>query len=105
MSSDDVRPRDSDPGSFTVLPRRRLRTYSSQKRTLPRDYALRRLDTVVATPHIGYVSRDLYRVLYQDTVANIAEWLLALRRVVRAETPVAISDQPPGAIKPSNAIK
>jgi phosphoglycerate dehydrogenase-like enzyme len=42
---------------------------------LPRDHALRQLDTVVATPHIGYVSRDLYRVFYQDTVANIAEWL------------------------------
>jgi phosphoglycerate dehydrogenase-like enzyme len=42
---------------------------------LPRDHALRHLDSVVATPHIGYVSRDLYRVFYQDTVANIAEWL------------------------------
>jgi phosphoglycerate dehydrogenase-like enzyme len=42
---------------------------------LPRDHALRQLDTVVTTPHIGYVSRDLYRVFYQDTVANIAGWL------------------------------
>jgi phosphoglycerate dehydrogenase-like enzyme len=42
---------------------------------LPRDHALRQLDTVIATPHIGYVSRDLYRLFYQDTVANIAEWL------------------------------
>jgi phosphoglycerate dehydrogenase-like enzyme len=33
------------------------------------------LDDVLATPHIGYVSRDLYRIFYQDTVANIAEWL------------------------------
>ena len=29
---------------------------------LPRDHPLRQLDTVVTTPHIGYVSRDLYRV-------------------------------------------
>jgi phosphoglycerate dehydrogenase-like enzyme len=42
---------------------------------LPRDHALRQLDTVVATPHIGYVSRDLYRVFYRDTVANIAAWM------------------------------
>lgn len=29
---------------------------------LPREHAFRRLDNVVATPHLGYVSRDLYRV-------------------------------------------
>jgi phosphoglycerate dehydrogenase-like enzyme len=42
---------------------------------LPLDHPLRKLDDVLATPHIGYVSRDLYRIFYQDTVANIAEWL------------------------------
>jgi phosphoglycerate dehydrogenase-like enzyme len=42
---------------------------------LPREHALRQLDTVVTTPHIGYVSRDLYRIFYQDTVANIVAWL------------------------------
>jgi phosphoglycerate dehydrogenase-like enzyme len=42
---------------------------------LPRDHPLRQLDTVITTPHIGYVSRDLYRVFYQDTVANIVKWL------------------------------
>jgi phosphoglycerate dehydrogenase-like enzyme len=42
---------------------------------LPPDHPLRKLDNVLATPHIGYVSRDLYRIFYQDTVANIAEWL------------------------------
>lgn len=42
---------------------------------LPPEHPFRRLDTVIATPHIGYVSRDLYRVFYQDTVANIAGWL------------------------------
>ena len=39
------------------------------------EYSDRLLDNVVATPHIGFVSRDLYRVFYQDTVANIATWL------------------------------
>jgi phosphoglycerate dehydrogenase-like enzyme len=42
---------------------------------LPQDHALRHLDNVVATSHIGYVSRDLYRIFYQDTVTNIANWL------------------------------
>lgn len=42
---------------------------------LPQDHAFRQLDNVVATPHIGFVSRDLYRFFYQDTVANIATWL------------------------------
>lgn len=39
---------------------------------LPPDHPFRRLDNLTATPHIGYVSRELYRVFYQDTVANIA---------------------------------
>ena len=42
---------------------------------IPRDHPLRQLDTVITTPHIGYVSRDLYRVFYQDTIANIVKWL------------------------------
>ena len=42
---------------------------------LPPDHPFRRLDNVIATPHIGYVSRDLYRLFYQDTVANVAGWL------------------------------
>jgi phosphoglycerate dehydrogenase-like enzyme len=42
---------------------------------LPPEHPFRRLDNVIATPHIGYVSRELYRVFYQDTVANIEGWL------------------------------
>jgi phosphoglycerate dehydrogenase-like enzyme len=42
---------------------------------LPPEHPFRQLDNVIATPHIGYVSRDLYRVFYQDTVANIKDWL------------------------------
>jgi hypothetical protein len=30
---------------------------------------------VLATPHIGYVSKELYRTFYSDTVRNIIEWL------------------------------
>jgi phosphoglycerate dehydrogenase-like enzyme len=42
---------------------------------LPLDHPFRRLPNVLATPHIGYVSRSLYERFYQDTVSNILRWL------------------------------
>jgi phosphoglycerate dehydrogenase-like enzyme len=42
---------------------------------LPRDHPYRSLENALATPHIGYVSRELYRTFYGDTVKNIAAWL------------------------------
>jgi phosphoglycerate dehydrogenase-like enzyme len=42
---------------------------------LPPDHPFRSLPNLLATPHIGYVSRDLYACFYQDTVANIRQWL------------------------------
>jgi phosphoglycerate dehydrogenase-like enzyme len=42
---------------------------------LPQDHPFRKLENVVATPHIGFVSRELYRTFYQDAVDNIAKWL------------------------------
>jgi len=42
---------------------------------LPPDHPFRRLDGLLATPHIGYVSRGLYQRFYGDTVANILRWL------------------------------
>jgi phosphoglycerate dehydrogenase-like enzyme len=42
---------------------------------LPPDHPFRRLPNLLATPHIGYVSRSLYERFYQDTVDNIIKWL------------------------------
>src|SRR3546814_11278625 len=39
---------------------------------LPRDHPLRRLDNVVATPHVGYVSREHYAHFYRETAENTA---------------------------------
>jgi phosphoglycerate dehydrogenase-like enzyme len=42
---------------------------------LPADHPFRHLDNVLATPHIGYVSEDLYRTFFEDVVASITSWL------------------------------
>jgi phosphoglycerate dehydrogenase-like enzyme len=42
---------------------------------LPPSHPFRTLDTVLATPHIGYVSEGLYKTFYEDTVSNIRQWL------------------------------
>jgi phosphoglycerate dehydrogenase-like enzyme len=42
---------------------------------LPPEHPFRKLENVLATPHIGYVSRRLYEIFYRDTVTNIAAWL------------------------------
>src|SRR5271163_693391 len=42
---------------------------------LPLEHPFRSLPNLLATPHIGYVSRGLYDRFYQDTVVNICRWL------------------------------
>jgi phosphoglycerate dehydrogenase-like enzyme len=42
---------------------------------LPLEHPFRHLDNVLATPHIGYVSEDLYRTFFADVVASITHWL------------------------------
>jgi phosphoglycerate dehydrogenase-like enzyme len=42
---------------------------------LPADHPFRQLDNVLATPHLGYVTRDTYALFYGDTVQAIRHWL------------------------------
>lgn len=42
---------------------------------LPSDHPYRSVPRLIATPHIGYVSRNLYRRFYGETVDNIRQWL------------------------------
>jgi len=42
---------------------------------LPTDHPLRSLDNVTATPHMGYVAEQVYRVFYGEAAAKIARWL------------------------------
>ena len=42
---------------------------------LPPSHPFRKLDNVLATPHIGYVSQGLYKTFYEDAVSNIRKWL------------------------------
>jgi len=39
------------------------------------DHPFRKLDNVLATPHIGFVTEETYRIFYQDTVNAIRQWL------------------------------
>ncbi len=50
-----------------------LDTFSQEP--LPVDHPLRKLDNVVLTPHLGYVSQENYRRYYGDMVEDIAAWL------------------------------
>jgi phosphoglycerate dehydrogenase-like enzyme len=42
---------------------------------LPADHPFRSLPNVLATPHIGYVTEEMYRTFYGDTVRNLVDWL------------------------------
>jgi len=50
-----------------------LDTFSQEP--LPVDHPLRRLDNVVLTPHLGYVTEDNYRRYYGEMIGDIEAWL------------------------------
>ncbi len=42
---------------------------------LPASHAFRQLANVVATPHLGYVTEETYRIFYRDAVEEITAWI------------------------------
>lgn len=42
---------------------------------LPADHPLRHAPNLIATPHLGYVTRETYAIYYGDAVDGIAGWL------------------------------
>jgi phosphoglycerate dehydrogenase-like enzyme len=42
---------------------------------LPLDHPLRRLDNIVITPHLGYVTDETYRIFYGDALEDIQAFL------------------------------
>ena len=42
---------------------------------LPLDHPFRKMDNVLTTPHIGYVTEKTYKLFYGDTVKALHEWL------------------------------
>jgi phosphoglycerate dehydrogenase-like enzyme len=42
---------------------------------LPPGHPFRTLPNVVATPHLGYVTEETYRVFFADAAEDIAAWL------------------------------
>jgi phosphoglycerate dehydrogenase-like enzyme len=42
---------------------------------LPAEHPLRKLDNVVLTPHLGYVTEDNYRVAYGEALEDVKAWL------------------------------
>ena len=49
-----------------------LDVYSEEP--LPIDHPFRRLPTVLATPHVGYVSEQNYRQFYQQMIEDVQAW-------------------------------
>ena len=56
---------------------------------LPADHPLRKLDNVTLSPHLGYVSEDVYRTFWSDCVENVEAWLDG--RPIRVLNPESLS--------------
>lgn len=41
---------------------------------LPADHPLRAMRNATLTPHLGYVTREVYEIFYRDAVEDIAAW-------------------------------
>ncbi|HEX3349164.1 MAG TPA: D-2-hydroxyacid dehydrogenase family protein [Acetobacteraceae bacterium] len=63
---------------LAALRERRIAGYAVdvfETEPLSASHPFRTLDNVLATPHLGYVTEQLYRTFFGDTVRNIVEWL------------------------------
>ena len=56
-----------------VVTRAAIDVYDTEP--LPADHPLRSLDNALLTPHIGYVTQQLYSVFYEDAVENVAAFV------------------------------
>jgi D-3-phosphoglycerate dehydrogenase len=56
---------------------------------LPADHPLRSMDNVTLSPHLGYVSEDVYRVFWGDALENVEAWLDG--RPIRVVNPEALA--------------
>lgn len=63
---------------------------------LPPDHAFRRLDNILATPHIGYVTEDTYRTWFEHVVEDIAAFLAGapVRVLARPDQPSRVRPKP-----------
>lgn len=67
-----------EPALLAALHEHRIAGYAVDvygTEPLPAGHPFRTLPNVLATPHIGYVTEDLYRTFYGDCVRNITQWL------------------------------
>jgi phosphoglycerate dehydrogenase-like enzyme len=58
-----------------------------EREPLTSDHPLLKMENVVLTPHLGYVTRESYRVFFEDVVENIRAFL--------AGSPVRVLTAPP----------
>jgi phosphoglycerate dehydrogenase-like enzyme len=59
---------------------------------LPLDHAFRRLDNIVITPHLGYVTVETYRIFFGDAVEDMRAFL--------SGTPTRVIAAPPASRQP-----
>ena len=68
-----------DEGALVDALRRRVISCAAldvyETEPLPADHPLRSLDNALLTPHIGYVTQQLYSVFYRDAVEDIAAFI------------------------------
>lgn len=46
-----------------------------EQEPLPQEHAFRKLENIMATPHIAYSSESPLETFYKDTVSNIDAWI------------------------------